>query len=156
MNHNTTVQEYIEVIHALEEKNRVARVKDIADRRGVTRSSVSLELNRLMEKELIAHEQYGHVVLTDSGRRLALSLRRRHRAIKNFLVKILDISEDHAEQDACKLEHIVSEETLSSLIRFLTFVDKCPKDWKRMIRYYRGCQKYGQGEIKCSECPESR
>ena len=104
LTHDTTTQEYIEVIRDLENENKVARVKDIADRRGVSRSSVSIILNQLLKKDLIAHEQYGHVSLSQKGRRLANDLERRHQAIKEFLVKVLGVSDENAEKDACKFE----------------------------------------------------
>jgi len=150
--HNTTTQEYIEVIGDLERENRVARVKDIADRRGVSRSSVSNVLNQLMEKDLVAHEQYGHVTLTDQGRRLAKTLARRHRDIKDFLTKILNIPDEIAEQEACQMEHIMSRETLIALNRFVKFVHHCPFYGGRFTQMYRDCGKYGEGSATCREC----
>ena len=84
--HDLTTQEYIEVIHDLETEKKVARVKDIADRRGVSKSSVSLVLNQLRKKDLIDHEQYGHVTLSETGLVLAKELERKHSIIKTFFI----------------------------------------------------------------------
>ncbi|NOY57389.1 MAG: metal-dependent transcriptional regulator [Calditrichaeota bacterium] len=155
MTHDTTTQEYIEVIRDLENENKVARVKDIADRRGVSRSSVSIILNQLLDKDLIAHEQYGHVSLSRKGRRLANDLERRHQAIKEFLVKVLGVSEENAEKDACKFEHDISKETFTAFSRFLSFVENCPKNFKSILNFFRNCGKYGSGERDCLDCPDA-
>jgi DtxR family Mn-dependent transcriptional regulator len=125
--HDTVTQEYIEIIADLENENKVARVKDIAERRGVTRSSVSIALSQLAKKELISHEAYGHIALTVKGRRLAQNLTLRHQAVKDLLTDILGLDEAIAELDACKFEHLISVETYSALMRFLYLVRQCPK-----------------------------
>ena len=117
--HDLTTQEYIEVIHDLENENKVARVKDIADRRGVTKSSVSLVLNQLKNKELIEHEQYGHVTLSEKGLELAKELERKHLIIQAFFTKVLDVSQEIAKSDACKIEHDISSESLIAMQRKL-------------------------------------
>ncbi|MBN2354867.1 metal-dependent transcriptional regulator, partial [candidate division KSB1 bacterium] len=92
-----------------------------------SRSSVSIALNNLAEKNLIEHEQYGHVILTAKGRRIANNLERRHQAIKYFLAEILGISADIADEDACKMEHIMSQESLNALYQFLDYYRKTAK-----------------------------
>ena len=150
--HDTTTQEYVEVIHDLERANKVARVKDIAERRGVTRSSVSLVLNHLLKKELITHEQYGHVTLTESGQNLATSLERRHRIIKGFLASVLGIPEDVAENDACKLEHHVSDESLAAFVRFLSFIENCPHIMQSTMPFFATNCTYVLGADQCEQC----
>lgn len=121
---DTTTQEYVEIIHELQKKNKVARVKDIAEQHGVSRSSVSTVLNMLKERNLVIHEQYGLVELTTAGKRLGKILARRHEAIFNFLTEILGVPVQIAEEDACKLEHHISPETVEHLINFLAFVEQ--------------------------------
>jgi len=120
-NADKTTQEYIEIIHNLQKKNKVARVKDIAKQRGVSRSSVSIVLNLLKKRNLVVHEQYGLVELTAEGKRLGKILARRHETIFSFLTQILGVPAQIAEQDACKLEHHISPETMDHLINFLAF-----------------------------------
>ncbi len=150
--HGTTTQEYVEVIHELERAKKVARVKDIAERRGVTRSSVSLVLNQLVKKELITHEQYGHVTLTESGQSLANSLERRHRIIKGFLASVLGLPESVAEIDACKLEHHVSDESLAALVRFLSFIENCPHIAQSTMPFFAANCTYVLGADHCKKC----
>ncbi|HPN33244.1 MAG TPA: metal-dependent transcriptional regulator [bacterium] len=150
--HDTVTQEYIEIIAALEDENKVARVKDIAERRGVTRSSVSIALSQLAKKDLIAHEAYGHIVLTVKGRRLAHHLTLRHQAVEDLLTDILGLDKAIAEQDACKIEHLISAETYSALMRFLYLVRQCPKKHGQFIREVRECARAYSDGTPCVEC----
>jgi DtxR family transcriptional regulator, Mn-dependent transcriptional regulator len=145
-------QEYIEVIRDLEKKNRVARVKDIARARGVTCANVSVAMSNLAKKELINHEQYGHIVLTASGRRLARNLDKRHMAIKKFLMDVLGLQAELAESEACKLEHVMSPESMHAIGNFLLFVDKCPKRDRKNAVLFRTCGLYSPNESTCQEC----
>jgi DtxR family transcriptional regulator, Mn-dependent transcriptional regulator len=150
--HDTLTQEYIEIIAFLEKEHRVARVKDIADRRGVSRSNVSIALTQLTKKELISHESYGHVILTPAGRRLAQKLDVRHQAVKTLLISVLGLSEQIAEQDACKFEHLISAETLTALTRFLYLLENCPKDFSQNLKNMHKCMTEKQDLVRCKEC----
>lgn len=150
--HDLLTQEYIEVIHDLEKKNRVARIKDIARARGVTCANVSAAMSNLVRKSLIDHEQYGHVVLTAEGRRLARQLEKRHTAIKKFMSEILGLDEALAESEACKLEHVLSGRSLQAIGNFLQFVDKCPKRDRRTVVLFRSCGLFGDAGDKCELC----
>ena len=122
-----TVQEYVEIIHDIQKKQKVARVKDIAQKRGVSRSSVSTVLNMLKKRKLVVHEQYGLVELTRRGEELGEYLDQRHQIIYDFLIKVLHMPENIAEADACKLEHHISTETVEYLKHFLDFLKKTKK-----------------------------
>jgi len=151
--HDTITQEYVEIIAFLEKRDRVARVKDIADQRGVTRSSVSLALNQLAKKQLITHLNYGHVTLTSMGRRLAQNLTLRHRAIKELLTTVLGLEESIAEQDACKFEHLISAETFNALTRFLDVLHQCPKEQAQLLKKIHQCVNSKSNNENCEECP---
>ncbi|MBM3329936.1 MAG: metal-dependent transcriptional regulator [Calditrichaeota bacterium] len=123
---NATVQEYVEVIRDLIEAGPVARVKDIAERRGVTRSSVSIALKDLRSLGLVQHEHYGYVELTDDGRELGAVLSRRHAVIRTFLENILGLPAEAANNEACRLEHAMSPETLDALVEYVRRLEGCP------------------------------
>lgn len=123
---NTTVQEYIEVIRDLVEDKQVARVKDIAKMRGVTRSSVSTALNMLRDLNLIDHEHYGYAILTEEGKKLGEILRKRHDVILRFLRDILLLDSGLADEEACRLEHAMCNEALNALVLFVETADSCP------------------------------
>jgi DtxR family Mn-dependent transcriptional regulator len=111
-------EDYLEMVSFLSDEGRV-RVTDIAVRLGFSKPSVLTALRLLEEKDLISHERYGSVSLTEKGRKLAGEIRERHFLIKAFLQEKLGISEETAEKDACKMEHILSEETFEKLKSFV-------------------------------------
>ena len=125
--YNRTVQEYVEVIRDLTAKSAVARVKDIAEQRGVTRASVSSAVGSLVELGLVRHEHYGYVTLTEPGRELGDAMTLRHRVIRQFLENLLQLEPEIADREACILEHTMSPETLNALVRFIRKVDGCPR-----------------------------
>jgi DtxR family Mn-dependent transcriptional regulator len=106
------------MVSFLSDEGRV-RVTDIAVRLGFSKPSVLTGLRLLEEKDLIRHERYGSVSLTEKGRKLAGEIRERHVLIKVFLQEKLGVSEETAEKDACKMEHILSEETFKKLKSFV-------------------------------------
>jgi DtxR family transcriptional regulator, Mn-dependent transcriptional regulator len=148
---DVTTQEYVKVIFSLEQENRVARVTDIAQRRGVTKSSVSLVLQQLQKKELIDRKQYGHITLTRSGRRLGNTLTRRFEIIRTFLVEVMGVSAKIAADDACRLEHVVSNETWNSLRHFVDVLQHCPTEMRQVLNDVKNCTVEGNLE-QCTEC----
>jgi DtxR family Mn-dependent transcriptional regulator len=111
-------EDYLEMVSFLSDEGRV-RVTDIALRLGFSKPSVLTGLRLLEEKGLVSHERYGSVSLTEQGRKLAAEIRARHILIKTFLREKLGVSEENAETDACKMEHILSEETFKKLKSFV-------------------------------------
>ncbi|MDR0409331.1 MAG: metal-dependent transcriptional regulator [Spirochaetaceae bacterium] len=111
-------EDYLEMVSFLSDEGKV-RVTDIAARLGFSKPSVLTALRLLEEKDLIRHERYGSVSLTDKGRELAGEIRERHFLIKKFLLEKLNVSEEIAEKDACKMEHVLSEETFEKLKFFV-------------------------------------
>ncbi len=100
-------QSYLEVILELETAQKVARAKDIADRVGVQRGSVTGALKLLEEKGLIHYQPYSFITLTDAGRKIAEEVAYRHRVLKDFLFNVLQIDEPTAETTACRMEHAI-------------------------------------------------
>lgn len=148
---DTTTQEYVKVIFSLERENRVARVSDIAERRGVTKSSVSSLMQQLQKKELIDRKQYGHITLTRTGRRLGSTLVRRFEIIRTFLVDVMGVSVAVAEDDACRLEHVMSTETWNSLRHLVDVWQHCPADLRQVFKDAKNCAVTGSPE-QCIEC----
>ena len=156
LTHDITTQEYIEVIYTLEQSHRVARVTEIAARRGVTKSSVSLVLNQLQKKDLIDRKQYGHITLTEAGRKLGSELYKRHCTITLFLKQVLGLPADIAEVDACKIEHDLSDETWTELQRFTHVLHNCPNDVGSALQYFSRCGMFANGDLDCETCIEMR
>lgn len=112
-------EDYLEAVLVLGQEKRSVRVKDVAERLGVSRPSVVLALAGLEAKGLVRHERYGGIELTPPGRRVAQETDRRHRLVKAFLVRVLGVKEATADKDACRIEHSLSPETVSRLVKFV-------------------------------------
>jgi DtxR family Mn-dependent transcriptional regulator len=106
-------------VYLLGREKPVVRVKDVAQRLGVSRPSVVAALELLNRRGMVAHERYGGIELTGSGRRVAEAVYRRHRVLQSFLADVLGVSEKVAARDACRLEHALSPETEVLLARFV-------------------------------------
>ena len=113
-----SLEDYLEMVSFLADEGQV-RVTDIAARLGFSKPSVLSALKILEDRGLVTHERYSTVSLTDKGAELALTIRERHNLIKDFLINNLDVSAEIAEKDACKMEHILSEETLQKMRKLL-------------------------------------
>lgn len=104
-----SVEDYLKAILLLEAKGQPALTSDIAEQLTLSAPSVSGMIKRLSDQDLIEHAPYKGVVLTSSGRRVALQMLRRHRIIEAYLVGFLGYSWDTVHDEAERLEHAVSE-----------------------------------------------
>ena len=95
------------------------RVTDIAARLGFSKPSVLSALKVLGKRGLVTHERYSPVTLTPAGATLAADIRERHCLIKAFLMEKLHVCDETAEKDACKMEHVLSAETLENMRKAL-------------------------------------
>jgi DtxR family Mn-dependent transcriptional regulator len=127
-----SLEDYLEIILELESVQKVARAKDIADRMGVQRGSVTGALKALVEKKLINYEPYSFITLTPTGKKIAREINRRHGILEDFLVRVLGVEKAQAEETACRMEHAIDKESINKLVHFIEFIDQCPRtgeDW---------------------------
>ncbi len=113
------MQQYLEVIFDLTQKQGEAGVAAIAQQMNVTKSGVSQALDMLKQLSMISHPRYGKVFLTSKGRKTAQWIRQKHDVLTRFFVEILGVDADTAEEDACKIEHVISRITFNKLLEFL-------------------------------------
>jgi len=105
------IEDYAKAIYVLETRgDEPVSTNALAERLGVTPGSVSAMLRKLTELELVAHQPYHGVRLTESGRRLALEIIRHHRLLELFLAEVLDMPWDRVHAEAEVLEHVLSNE----------------------------------------------
>lgn len=119
---SSSQEDYLEAIFHIIESKQAARAKDISVRLGVNNSSVTGALHSLSDKGLINYEPYDIVTLTTAGRSIARQVVRRHEVLRDFLVRVLDVAPEEAEDSACKLEHAVSDNVLAKLVQFMETV----------------------------------
>ena len=151
-----SLEDYLETILLLEQTNKVARVKDIADKLGVLRGSVTGALKALAEKGLINYEPYSFITLTRKGAGIAKEIARRHEVIKDFLQCVLLLPPDRAEENACRMEHAMDKAVIDRLVRFIEYIHRCPRtgeDWiEAFVNFY---SKDKQDPKKCKKCLEN-
>ncbi len=121
-----TVEEYLESIGALEERESPVSTSSIAQSMGVSLASVSEMLRRLAEKGLVEHTPYGGASLTQEGRQRFLRLTRRHRLWEVFLNRYLGIGWEDVYRHACDLEHATSDLVADRLAEFMDNPAVCP------------------------------
>ena len=122
---SANMEDYLEAIYNVVQKNGAALPRDIGNILDVGRSSVSGALKTLRSKGLIRHESYGVITLTERGEVIAREVNRRHEALKEFFVRILNIDDDLADRTACSLEHTVGDKVMARLVGFVKYSDKC-------------------------------
>lgn len=110
---------YLETILILKNKNRYVRSIDIAHSMNFSKPSVSRAIKILKEGHLITVDSKGYIDFTDEGRAIAEKVYNRHINLTKFLIGI-GVGEKQAEDDACRLEHIISEETYQCICDVLT------------------------------------
>ncbi|MBI4963826.1 MAG: metal-dependent transcriptional regulator [Desulfomonile tiedjei] len=130
---SSAMEDYLEAIYHLEQERRIARVRDIANRLGVKMSSVSSALKILGSRGLIQYDPHQFITLTDRGIKKAEEIVRKHEVLKRFLVGVLQIEPEVAEDNACRLEHHLDPEVMEKLVRFVEFMEMCPVDQTRWL-----------------------
>lgn len=112
-------ENYLETILLLSRKNDAVRSVDIVNELEISRPSVSKAMGILKNDGLISIDRSGFITLTDEGKTIAERIYERHRVITELLVKI-GVSEKTASEDACKIEHDISEETFACIKKHIS------------------------------------
>lgn len=106
---------YLETILVLREKNKFVRSIDIANELDYSKPSVSRAVGILKDNKLITIESNGNILLTEEGEKIADNIYERHNYISEYLVKALNVKKETALDDACKIEHILSDESFKMI-----------------------------------------
>ncbi len=150
-----SLEDYLEAILELERTQKVARVKDIADRLGVLRGSVSTAIKKLADLGLIHYEPYSFITLTSSGSKVANLISRRHQILLRFLRDVLKLDSDQAERNACRMEHAMDDSTVDRLVQFIEYISICPRtgeDWVDSFEEFLSeSEKTREDCLKCLE-----
>ena len=114
----SNMEDYLEVILNLQQEQRVARVKDVAQRLNVKMPSVTGAMKGLAEKGLVNYERYSYLTLTAAGEKIAREIGERHKTFYSFLTEVLQLDHNTAERDACRLEHATCRKTFLKIKDF--------------------------------------
>lgn len=150
-----SLEDYLETIFELEATHKVARVKDIAEKLGVLRGSVTGALKTLAARGLINYAPYSLITLTDKGRTIAREVARRHAVIADFLKNVLQLDEAAADENACRMEHAMDQAAVNRLVQFIEYIQNCPRtgsDWIDAFVNYYGPDDYDLSQ--CKPCVE--
>lgn len=112
-----SAEDYLEAILMIHERQGYVRSTDVAEQLGISKPSVSNATKRLRESEYLTTDPAGMLVLTASGMEIASQIYARHRALTNFFIRI-GVRPEQAREDACKIEHDISQETFEALCRY--------------------------------------
>ena len=116
MRTHESAEMYLETILVLHERKGYVRSIDIANEMNFSKPSVSIAMKNLRASECIEVSPEGNITLTDKGRAIAEKIYERHQYIPRWL-RALGVSPETAEDDACRIEHVISDETFEALKR---------------------------------------
>lgn len=110
---------YLETIYLLSEKGRLAvKSVDVAKKLNISRPSVSRAVNVLKEDGYLLQQNYGDIMITDKGIAAAERVFFKHRLITEFLEKSLGLSPASAEENACRIEHVISDDAAEAMVAY--------------------------------------
>ena len=118
MRKNESAENYLETIYILSKKLPVVRSVDIATELNFKKPSVSVAMKHLREKELIVVSDAGFITLTQEGLAQAEAIYERHTILTNMFIN-LGVPAEIAAEDACQIEHILSEESFEAIKKHL-------------------------------------
>ncbi len=121
---SASMEDYLEAIFNLSNKEGHAHCTDIAEEMNVAKPSVTEALKKLKEKGLANYEPYGSVTLTKKGTTAASKIVQKHCVIKSFFVNVLGIKPEIAQSAACKAEHVFGAEVVAKLSSFSEYIEK--------------------------------
>ena len=112
-------EDYLETILLLYRKQGYVRSTDIANAMNYTKASISRAVKILKDDDYIYLEPNKMIFLTEKGEKKALEIYERHEVIAEFLVRVLQVDDETADQDACRIEHVISDSTFQGIKRLV-------------------------------------
>jgi DtxR family transcriptional regulator, Mn-dependent transcriptional regulator len=133
-----SLEDYLEIIFELQQKQGAARVRDIAKAKKVQMPSVTSALKRLEKEGLIIYEAREFARLTSQGEYLAKGLLKRHYFLTAFLVDVLKVDPKTAAIEACSMEHALSQKTMSRFYDFSEFLGSSKNGVRDILKSFHG------------------
>ncbi len=149
-----SLEMYLKAVYLLGGDERPARVGEIAKALGVSMPSVTEAVRKLSERGYLRHRRYRGVELTEKGREIAADLTQKWKLLARFFTEVLGVDPEVARNDACRMEHVVSAETLTQLLRFVEFTDKCTQARGRWLKNFALYARTGRIAEPCPGCDD--
>ena len=118
-NISSSLEDYLEAIYEIYTQKNGVKAIDISKKLGVGRSSVTEALKTLAQKHLVNYSRYGVLSLTAAGEEAAKNVIERPKTLYNFFKNTLNLDENEAQENACRVEHVLSEKAFQALINFV-------------------------------------
>jgi DtxR family Mn-dependent transcriptional regulator len=129
---SASVEEYLEAIYSFNENGEYAKNQDLSNKLKVSPPSVTQMVKRLSEEGLVVYTPYKGVFLTGTGRALAEKVVRKHRLLECFLYDVLKMPKERVHDEACRMEHSISDEAAAALCAAMNKPETCPDDGKKI------------------------
>ena len=113
----SSLEDYLEIICNYEKEGQVVRAVDISKVLNISRASVTEALQKLASKNLITYEKT--IKLTDEGREKAIEVVSKHKVLQTFFEDILGLDSQEASENACRIEHVISEKAFDKISDFI-------------------------------------
>jgi Mn-dependent DtxR family transcriptional regulator len=119
MKYHDSAEMYLETIYLLEKSQGHAHVAEISKALNISKPSVTKAMDQLKHRLLINKDDYGPVTLTAKGREMSQEIYERHLLITEYLQQSLNLSPEDAEENACRMEHVITDTLLDSIKNYL-------------------------------------
>lgn len=149
---SSSMEHYLRAIMELKASKGYARSSDIAKNLGVSKPTVSGVVHHLEEHGLVEKDDSRFLHLTHAGECLAARVAGRRKVLMNFLTKVLGLTREQAEQDACGIEHVVSGPTIDRLIDMINFFERENPEKLKELLSFREFRRPCSGKYNCEEC----
>lgn len=144
--HPEIVEQYLKAIYNLTEEGGTAKTTEIAELIDVAPASVTEMLHKLANRGFVKHVPYKGAVLTGKGRKVACKIARKHRLLERFLNDVVGVRGKSRHEQACKMEHALTDEAEHNLCKIMNHPIECPHG-----RKIPKCEK----KISCERCADS-
>lgn len=118
-----SLEDYLEIIYILQQGDSGVGITDISRELKISKPSVTKAIGILRSEGLVIQEKYGKITLTEKGVLAAEEVYKKHKILSKFINKVLGVNERTAEIDACKMEHVLSAETLLGMKKYLNKIN---------------------------------